>query len=115
MRPAPRVPVVRGLNRPTRMRDDLRLAWRLLFRNPGFAVLAVLTLALGIGATTAVFSVLDGVLLRRAPLPGIDRLVMVWETDASSGTSREPASLPDYLDFLERARSFERLAALTAS
>jgi predicted permease len=97
------------------MRDDFRLAWRLLIRNPGFAALAVLTLALGIGATTAVFSVLDGVLLRPAPVPGIERLVMVWETDASSGTTREPASVPDYLDFVERCRSFERLAALTSA
>src|SRR5262249_52589190 len=67
--------LVRALNAASRVRDDLRLAWRLLFRNPGFALLAILTLSLGIGATTAVFSVLDGVLLRQAPLPHIDRLV----------------------------------------
>jgi predicted permease len=96
------------------MRDDLRLAGRLLLRHPGFAALAILTLALGIGATTAVFSVLDGVLLRPAPLPHIDRLVMVWETDTTTGTTREPASVPDYLDFVERSRSFERLAAIAS-
>lgn len=91
--------------------QDLRYAVRTLLRSPGFTVVAVLTLALGIGANTAIFSVVDGVLLRPAPFENMDRLVMVWETDRNSGTTREPASVPDYLDFREHGTRFEELAA----
>ena len=94
------------------MPQDLRLAVRALARNPGFACVAVLTLALGIGANTAIFSVVDGVLLRRAPVDDLDRLVMVWETDRNSRTIREPASVPDYLDFVARSRTVGPLAAV---
>lgn len=91
----------------------MRHALRSLLRSPGFTLAAVLTLALGIGANTAIFSVVDGVLLRPAPFRDIGRLAMVWETDRKSNTLREPASIPDYFDFQERARQFERLAAFT--
>ena len=67
--------------------------------------MAVLTLALAIGATTAIFSVVDGVLLRATPVAEIDRLVMVWETDRHTGTRREPASVPDFLDFKRDSRA----------
>ena len=60
---------------------------------------AILTLGLGIGANTAIFSVVNAVLLRPAPFHELDRLVMVWETDRNSSTTREPASVPDYLDY----------------
>jgi putative ABC transport system permease protein len=93
---------------------DLRYAARTLLKSPGFTVVAVLTLALGIGANTAIFSVVDGVLLRPAPFEEIDRLMMVWETDRRSGTMREPASLPDYLDFKDRSETFEALAGFNA-
>lgn len=92
-------------------RRDAAYAARSLRRNPGFALVALLTLALGIGATTAIFSVVDGVLLRPAPLRDLDRLVMVWETDRQTGTFREPASVPDYLDFAARSKRIERLGA----
>jgi predicted permease len=93
---------------------DLRYAARALRANPGFTAAAVLTLALGIGATTTIFSVVDGVLLRPAPFSDLDRLVMVWETDRNSGTTREPASIPDFADFHERARQLDRMAAVVA-
>jgi putative ABC transport system permease protein len=93
---------------------DLRLALRLLLKHPGFAIVTIITLALGIGANTAIFSVVDGVLLRPAPVGDIERLVMVWETDRKTGTTREPASVPDFLDFQVRSRSFQTLAALVA-
>jgi len=93
---------------------DLRYALRTLRANPGFTAAAVLTLALGIGANTAILSVVDGVLLRPAPFDDVDRLTMVWETDRNTGTTREPASIPDYLDFAERTRSFGALGALVA-
>ncbi len=97
------------------LRLDFRFALRSLARRPGFTVAAVLTLALGIGANTAIFSVVDGVLLRPAPFAALDRLMMVWETDRKSGTTREPASVPDYLDFKQRSRQFQELAAFVAT
>ena len=98
------------------MRDlfaEFRQALRSLARTPGFSLAVILTLGLGVGANTAIFSVVDGVLLRPAPFENLDRLTMVWETDRKSGTTREPASQPDYFDFQERTRSFERLAAFS--
>jgi putative ABC transport system permease protein len=97
------------------MSGDLRLAVRSLARNPGFAAAAVLTLALGIGANSAIFSVVNAVLLRPAPFHELDRIVMVWETDRNSSTTREPASVPDYLDFVGQATSVESLSALMAA
>ncbi|HEX2095285.1 MAG TPA: ABC transporter permease [Longimicrobiaceae bacterium] len=90
---------------------DLRYALRTLLKSPGFTVVAVLTLALGIGANTAIFSVLNGVLLKPLAYHDPDRLVMVWEHDRISGTEREAASIPDYYDFRARSRSFAEMAA----
>ncbi len=95
-------------------RRDAGYAIRSLRRTPAFTAVAMLTLALGIGATTAIFSVVDGVLIRRAPISGLDRLVMVWETDRQTGTSREPGSVPDYLDFAARSRRLDHVGALLA-
>src|SRR2546428_4694232 len=97
------------------MLHDMRLAVRLLAKNRGFAAAAILTLALGIGANTAVFSVVNGVLLRPAPLANMDRLVMLWETDRNSRTTREPGSIPDFLDYQERGKSLDGLAGVMAS
>jgi putative ABC transport system permease protein len=94
------------------MLDDLRRATRSFLNTPGLAAVILVTLALGIGANTAIFSVLNAVLLRPAPVRDIERLAMVWETDRNTGTTREPASLPDYLDFTTRTRTFESLAAM---
>ena len=91
-------------------RRDIRQAFRSLRRTPGFTAVAVLTLGLGIGANTAIFSVVDGVLLRPAPFQEMDRLVMVWQTDRKSGTLREPASLPDYFDLRRESKRLDRLA-----
>lgn len=70
----------------------------------------MITLAIGIGANTAVFSVVDQVLLRSTGADGVDRLAMIWETDRHSGTIREPASVPDFLDFSARTRRLSSLA-----
>ncbi len=96
------------------MFHDIRDGFRALGKNPGFAAVAILTLALGIGMTTAIFTVVDAVLLRPVPLADMDRLVMVWETDRASGTTHEPASLPDFLDFKERSRRVGEFAAFIA-
>src|SRR5262249_60257474 len=90
--------------------EDLRLALRGLRRQPGFAAAVVATLALGIGGNVALFSVVDGVLLRPLPYPDPDRLVIVWENDRIRGTDREGASAPDYLDIVQQSRSFETMA-----
>ncbi len=96
------------------MWSDFRYAARSLRKTPAFTAILVLTLALGIGANTAIFSVIDAVLLRPTPLDHLDRLAMVWETDRNTGTTREPASFPDYLDFKARTRTFDTLAAVMA-
>jgi putative ABC transport system permease protein len=96
------------------MLQDVRYALRQLAANPSFSFVAIVTLAVGIGANTAIFSIVNGVLLGPVPVERLERLVMVWETDRNSDTSREPASWPDYLDFARRARSFARLEAFVA-
>ena len=90
---------------------DLRYGFRALWRSPGFSIIVLLTLTLGIGANSAIFSVVRGVLLRALPYADPQRLAMVWETDRDSGTQSEPASIPDYFDYLSRTRSFSSLAA----
>jgi putative ABC transport system permease protein len=88
---------------------DMRYAIRILAKNPGFTAVAVLTLALGIGANTAIFSVVHAVLLRPLPYPEPDRLVILAEKDREG--DRMGASYPNYIDWRERAQSFEDMAA----
>ena len=88
---------------------DLRYALRQLRRTPAFTIAAVACLALGIGATTAIFSAVNGVLLRPLPFPEPERLVTVWGHHASIG--RETASLPDFLDWRRESRAFSGMAA----
>jgi putative ABC transport system permease protein len=83
--------------------QDLRYALRSLRRSPGFTLAAVLTLALGIGANTAIFSVIDAVMLRPLPYPEADRLAMLW---AERGAERRLLSIPDIEDFRARSRVF---------
>jgi predicted permease len=90
---------------------DLRQAWRSLRHTPGFTAVAVLTLGLGIGGNVAIFSVVRHVLLQPLPYPEPERLVVIWENDRLRGTTREGTSGPDFRDFEQRLRSFERLAA----
>ncbi|HMB53213.1 MAG TPA: ABC transporter permease [Thermoanaerobaculia bacterium] len=96
------------------MRDlwqDLRFALRTISRHPGYAAVAALTLALGVGANTAVFSVVDAVLLAPLPYPEADELVLVWENDRLRETEREGASYPDLVDWRESSSAFSGLAA----
>ncbi len=102
----------RGVRWLDELGRNLAFAARALARNPGFALAAVATLALGIGANTAVFSVVDGVLLSPIPFERPDELVVVWETDRDSGTVREPASVPDFLDYERRSETLASLSAV---
>lgn len=88
---------------------DIRYAIRSLARHPGFTIIALLTLALGIGANTAIFSVVNAVLLRPLPFVEPERVVWLWDT-IRPGTPA-PTSLPEFLDWKEQNRSFEQLAA----
>jgi len=91
--------------------QDLRHASRLLIRNPRFTLLAVLTLALGIGGSTAVFSVVEARLFRPLPFEDSHELVWVMQTDVERGWDRLPLSGPNFIDWREQAESFEYLAA----
>src|SRR3979411_1762410 len=87
---------------------DIRFASRQLIKNPGFAIIAVSTLALGIGANTAIFSVINAVLLRPLPYPNADQIMVLAE---SSGPGQEfSVALPNYLDWKRDNTVFEHLA-----
>ena len=88
--------------------QDLRYAFRQLRKSPGFTVVAIVTLALGIGATAAMFSVIDAVVLRPLPYNNVNRIVDM-QTISPAG-SRAPISWPAYLDMRKLSTSFEALA-----
>jgi predicted permease len=90
--------------------QDLRYGLRMLVRNPGFAVVAVIALALGIGANTAIFSVVNGVLLQPLPYHDPDRLVRVYET--SPGFQTMSVACPNYFDWRDQSRSFSGMAGI---
>jgi len=89
--------------------QDIRYGIRMLAKNPSFTAVAVLTLALGIGANAAIFSVVNSVLLQRLPVRAADRLVVIWVTNLAQGWSRVGPSGQDYLDWKEQNKSFEDL------
>jgi predicted permease len=90
--------------------SDLRYAGRALRRRPGFAVLAVAIMAIGIGANTAVFSVVNGVLLRSLPYPGADRIVVLRTTALKTGQINPLVALANFQDWRARSSSFEAMA-----
>jgi putative ABC transport system permease protein len=87
---------------------DLKFGLRILYRSPGFTLVALFTIALGIGANTAIFSVVNTVLLRPLPYQNPDRLVVLWERQEQ--IPQESPSVPNFRDWCERTRSFEQLA-----
>ncbi len=90
---------------------DLRHALRLLVREPGFTVAAVLTLTLGVGANVAVFAVVNAALLRPLPYPDADRLVLLEHRDRRTGIKKDFVAMGDFVDLRARQRSFESLGA----
>jgi|SRR5579871_181897 len=107
------VRAVWGGQRLERLAQDLRYACRTLYQNRGFATLALAVLALGIGATTAAFSVVNSVLLRPLPFRDPDRLVMVWERPPQ-GKTTNVVQTQNFLDWRQSNRSFENIAAVEA-
>ena len=99
----------RGVNFIDGFLQDLRFALRILRKSPGFTAVALLTLALGIGANTALFSVVNGVLLNPLPYPQPDRLVVIYAKEL--GLERGAISYPNFLDWVRDNRSFSSLAA----
>jgi len=92
--------------------QDLRYGLRMLLKNPGFTIVAIIALALGIGANTAIFSVVNTVLLRPLPYKDPDRLVMVWEENSKQGFPRDTPSAANYIDWRDQNHVFEGMAAM---
>jgi len=112
-RPAPRPSVlgaVRQGNRFAGLTDDIRFGLRMLMKKPGFALLAVFTLAIGIGASTAMLSVVQDILIRPLPYAHADRLYSIWASSESTGQTRIAASGLDFIDYLEQNKSFIYIA-----
>jgi putative ABC transport system permease protein len=93
------------------MLSDIRYAVRVMDRNRWFTAVVIGVLALGVGANTAIFSVVESVILRPLPFPDPNRLVFVWETSPKSSTRIGPSG-PNFLDFKEQSASFDDMAAL---
>src|ERR1044071_7795766 len=90
---------------------DFRYGLRMLTKSPGLTLVAVLTLALGIGANTAIFSVVNAVLLNPLPFPSPERLVALGQTAPESRAALSQFSFRNFADLREQSRAFERLAA----
>src|SRR4051812_24892606 len=97
------------------MYNDIRYAFRQLRKSPGFTLIAVLTLALGIGANSAIFSVVDTVLLRPLAFTNPDELVMIWGNARTEPNGRYTDSFPDFYDYREQSQSFSALAAYSGA
>src|SRR5262245_46297954 len=95
--------------------QDLRYGARMLLKNPGFTLVAVITLALGVRAHTAIFISVNAVLLRPLPYPDAGQLTQVWERDLARGGYDITASMPDYLEWRGRNQSFAHLAAYSTN
>src|SRR5579863_5610886 len=90
--------------------QDLRYGLRMLAKNPGFTAVSMLTLALGIGVNTTIFSVINNTLLKPPSFPDPGRLVLVWETFGKGPDDWNIVSAPNFWDFQKRSRSFESMA-----
>ena len=95
--------------------NDLRFALRIFLKSPGFTFIAILTLALGIGANTAIFTVVHAVFLGPLPYREANRVVTIWETNAQRSGFSNVVAPANFLRWQERVKSFESLAASKCS
>ena len=91
--------------------QDIRYSARLLIKSPGFTAIAVITLMLGIGPTTAIFSVIDTLMLRPLPYPNADRIVTLWQNTARDRSARDEVAPGNFFDWRERTTAFTQVAA----
>src|SRR5262245_32648325 len=94
--------------------QDIRYGARVLLKNPGCALIAVLTLALGIGANTAIFSMVNGVLLSSLPYPQPEQLAMVWCNNRRQGIPDDVTSYPNFMDWRDRNETFQGMAGMAS-
>ena len=97
------------------LRSDIRYAIRMLLKRPAIALIAIVTLALGIGANTAIFSAVNAVLIRPLPYPEPERLVTIWERRTAEGTDDNVVSPADFYDWARMQSSFSAIAAYSSS
>jgi hypothetical protein len=90
--------------------QDVRYGWRMLLKKPGFTVVTTLALALGIGANSAIFSIINAIVLKPLPFDDLDRIVMVWEKAPGPAAERNSVSVANYLDWRDQSNSFVNLA-----
>src|SRR3954463_9875846 len=93
------------------MMQPIRLAFRSLLKSPGFTAVAVITIALAIGANTAVFSLVNALLIKPLPFKAPENLVLLFEKFSAQGLDQIPVSAPEYLDWEKQTTSYERIAA----
>ncbi len=91
--------------------QDIRFGFRTLVKNPGFTLVAIIALALGTGANSAIFSVVNAVLLRPLPYGEPDRVMMVWGNNLKTGDKQYSISVPDFNDYREQSTTFEQMAS----
>jgi putative ABC transport system permease protein len=94
--------------------QDLRYGARMLLKNPGFTLIAIITLSLGVGANTAIFSVINGVLLSALPYPQPEQLAMVWCDNRRQGIPDDITSYPNFVDWRDRNKTFQGMAGVTS-
>ncbi len=95
--------------------QDLRYGVRMLLKKPGFTLVAIITLALGIGANTTIFSVINSLLLKPIPFPEADRLALVWQSQANDPKDRNIVSAPNFWDWQRQNDVFEKMAILDSA
>ncbi|HVG38017.1 MAG TPA: ABC transporter permease, partial [Pyrinomonadaceae bacterium] len=91
--------------------QDVRYSLRMLLKTPGFTLIAIVVLALGIGANTAIFSIVNGVLFRQLPYNQPEQLVLVWEKFTRQGLDQIPVSAPEFTEYRDQNKSFQEIAA----
>ena len=88
---------------------DLKFSARSLLKRPALTIIAIVTLAIGIGANSAIFSVVNALLIKPLPFPDLDRVVAIWEKQPSRGVERNEASVPNFLDWRAQNHTFEQI------